>query len=96
MTFLITYYVIGLVLSVLLLLATWKFLGEQGVYQLYREEYRNTKLSVKEVYVYFHIAVVVILPIVYGLWVIETMIDYAFKKLAPKKKRWYIHISIMA
>ena len=86
MTFLITYYVIGLILSVLLLLATWKFLGEQGVYQLYREEYRNTKLSVKEVYVYFHIAVVVILPIVYGLWVIETMIDYAFKKLAPKKK----------
>ena len=87
MTFLITYYVIGLILSALLLLATWKFLGEQGVYQLYREEYRNTKLSVKEVYVYFHIAVVVILPIVYGLWVIETMIDYAFKKLAPKKKR---------
>ena len=86
MTFLITYYVIGLILSALLLLATWKFLGEQGVYQLYREEYRNTKLSVKEVYVYFHIAVVVILPIVYGLWVIETMIDYAFKKLAPKKK----------
>ena len=87
MTFLITYYVIGLILSALLLLATWKFLGEQGVYQLYREEYRNTKLSVKEVYMYFHIAVVVILPIVYGLWVIETMIDYAFKKLAPKKKR---------
>ena len=86
MTFLITYYVIGLILSALLLLATWKFLGQQGVYQLYREEYRNTKLSVKEVYVYFHIAVVVILPIVYGLWVIETMIDYAFKKLAPKKK----------
>ena len=86
MTFLITYYVIGLVLSILLLLATRKFLGEQGVYQLYREEYRNTKLSVKEVYVYFHIAVVVILPIVYGLWVIETMIDYAFKKLAPYKK----------
>ena len=86
MTFLITYYVIGLILSALLLLATWKFLGEQGVYQLYREEYRNTKLSVKEVYVYFHIAVVVILPIVYGLWVIETMIDYAFKKLAPNKK----------
>ena len=86
MTFLITYYVIGLILSVLLLLATWKFLGEQGVYQLYREEYRNTKLSVKEVYVYFHIAVLAILPIVYGLWVIETMIDYAFKKLAPKKK----------
>ena len=87
MTFLITYYVVGLVLSILLLLATRKFLGQQGVYQLYREEYRNTKLSVKEVYVYFHIAVVVILPIVYGLWVIETMIDYAFKKLAPKKKR---------
>jgi len=86
MTFLITYYIIGLILSALLLVATWKFLGEQGVYQLYREEYRNTKLSVKEVYVYFHIAVVVILPIVYGLWVIETMIDYAFKKLAPKKK----------
>jgi len=86
MTFLITYYVIGLILSALLLLATWKFLGQQGVYQLYREEYRNTKLSVKEVYVYFHIAVLVILPIVYGLWVIETMIDYAFKKLAPKKK----------
>ena len=86
MTFLITYYVIGLILSVLLLLATWKFLGQQGVYQLYREEYRNTKLSVKEVYVYFHIAVLVILPILYGLWVIETMIDYAFKKLAPKKK----------
>ena len=86
MTFLTTYYVIGLILSVLLLLSTWKFLGKQGVYQLYREEYRNTKLSVKEVYVYFHIAVVVILPIVYGLWVIETMIDYAFKKLAPKKK----------
>ena len=86
MTFLITYYVIGLILSALLLLATWKFLGEQGVYQLYREEYRNTKLSVKEVYVYFHIAVVVILPIVYGLWVIETIIDYVFKKLAPKKK----------
>ena len=86
MTFLITYYIIGLILSTLLLLATWKFLGEQGVYQLYREEYRNTKLSVKEVYVYFHIAVVVILPIVYGLWVIETMIDHAFKKLAPKKE----------
>ena len=86
MTFLITYYIVGLVLSILLLLATRKFLGEQGVYQLYREEYRNTKLSVKEVYVYFHIAVVVILPIVYGLWVIETMIDYAFKKLAPNKK----------
>ena len=86
MTFLITYYVIGLILSALLLLATWKFLGEQGVYQLYREEYRNTKLSVKEVYVYFHIAVVVILPIVYGLWVIETIIDYIFKKLAPNKK----------
>ena len=87
MTFLITYYVIGLILSALLLLATWKFLGEQGVYQLYREEYRNTTLTVKEVYVYFHIAVVVILPIVYGWWVIETMIDYAFKKLAPKKKK---------
>ena len=86
MTFLITYYVIGLILSTLLLFATWKFLGQQGVYQLYREEYRNTKLSVKEVYVYFHIAVVVILPIVYGLWVIETIIDYVFKKLAPKKK----------
>ena len=86
MTFLITYYIIGLILSVLLLLATWKFLGQQGVYQLYREEYRNTKLSVKEVYVYFHIAVVVILPIVYGWWVIETVIDYVFKKLAPKKK----------
>ena len=86
MTFLITYYVIGLVLSILLLLATRKFLGQQGVYQLYREEYCNTKLSVKEVYAYFHIAVVVILPIVYGWWVIETMIDYVFKKLAPKKK----------
>ena len=87
MTFLITYYVIGLILSVLLLLATRKFLGEQGVYQLYREEYRNTKLSVKEVYVYFHIAVLVILPIVYGWLVIESIIDYVFKKLAPKKKR---------
>lgn len=87
MTFLITYYIVGLVLSILLLLATWKFLGEQGVYQLYREEYRNTKLSVKEVYVYFHIAVLVILPILYGVWVLEEIIDYAFKKLAPKKKR---------
>jgi hypothetical protein len=86
MTFLITYYVIGLVLSVLLLLATWKFLGEQGVYQLYREEYRNTKLSVKEVYVYFHIAVMAILPIFYGVWILEAIIDYAFKKLAPNKK----------
>ena len=86
MTFLITYYVIGLILSALLLLATWKFLGEQGVYQLYREEYRNTKLSVKEVYVYFHIAVLVILPILYGVWVLEEIIDYAFKKLAPYKK----------
>jgi len=87
MTFLITYYVIGLILSVLLLLATWKFLGQQGVYQLYREEYRNTKLSVKEVYVYFHIAVLVLLPCLYGVWVLEAMVDYAFKKLAPKKKR---------
>ena len=86
MTFLITYYVIGLVLSVLLLLATWKFLGGQGVYQLYREEYRNTKLSVKEVYVYFHIAVLTILPIAYGWWIAESIIDYVFKKLAPKKK----------
>ena len=86
MTFLITYYVIGLILSALLLLATWKFLGEQGVYQLYREEYRNTKLSVKEVYVYFHIAVLVILPILYGVWILEEIIDYSFKKLAPKKK----------
>lgn len=85
MTFLITYYVIGIILSTLLLLASRKFLGEQGVNQLYREEYRNTKLSVKEVYVYFHIAVVVILPIVYGLWVIESIIDYVFKKLAQKK-----------
>lgn len=85
MTFLITYYVIGLVLSILLLFATWKFLGEQGVYQLYREGYRNTTLSVKEVYVYFHIAVLTILPIAYGWWVIESIIDYAFKKLAPKK-----------
>ena len=87
MTFLITYYVIGLILSALLLLATWKFLGEQGVYQLYREEYRNTKLSVKEVYVYFHIAVVIIFPVWWGIWVLESIIDYVFKKLAPKKKR---------
>ena len=86
MTFLITYYIVGLVLSILLLLATRKFLGEQGVYQLYREEYRNTKLSVKEVYVYFHIAVLTILPIFYGVWILEAIIDYAFKKLAPKKK----------
>ena len=86
MTFLITYYIVGLVLSILLLLATRKFLGEQGVYQLYREEYRNTKLSVKEVYVYFHIAVLAILPIVYGWLVIESIIDYVFKKLAPNKK----------
>ena len=86
MTFLITYYVIGLILSALLLLASRKFLGEQGVYQLYREEYRNTKLSVREVYVYFHIAVLVILPIFYGVWILEEIIDYAFKKLAPKKK----------
>lgn len=86
MTFLITYYVIGLILSTLLLFATWKFLGQQGVYQLYREEYRNTKLSVKEVYVYFHIAVLVMLPCLYGVWVLEAMIDYAFKKLAPNKK----------
>lgn len=87
MIFLITYYGIGLVLSVLLLFATWKFLGEQGVYQLYCEEYRNTKLSVKEVYVYFHIAVLTILPILYGVWILEELIDYTFKKLAPKKKR---------
>ena len=87
MTFLITYYVIGLILSTLLLLATWKFLGEQGVYQLYREEYRNTKLSVKEVYVYFHIAVVIIFPAWWGIWVLKSIIDYVFKKLAPKKKR---------
>ena len=86
MTFLITYYVIGLVLSVLLLLATWKFLGEQGVYQLYREEYRNTKLSVKEVYVYFHIAVIIIFPVCWGIWLLEAIIDYAFKKLAPNKR----------
>ena len=86
MTFLITYYVIGLILSALLLLATWKFLGEQGVYQLYREEYRNTKLSVKEVYVYFHIAVLVLLPCLYGAWILEEIIDYVFKKLAPNKK----------
>ena len=86
MTFLITYYVIGLILSALLLLATWKFLGEQGVYQLYREEYHNTKLSVKEVYVYFHIAVVIIFPVWWGIWVLESIIDYTFKKLAPKKK----------
>ena len=38
MTFLITYYIIGLVLSVIVLLASRSFLGEQGVYQLYREE----------------------------------------------------------
>ena len=87
MTFLITYYVIGLILSALLLLATWKFLGEQGVYQLYREEYRNTKLPVKEVYVYFHIAAVIIFPVWWGIWVLESIIDYVFKKLAPKKKR---------
>jgi len=87
MTFLITYYGIGLILSVLLLSATWKFLGKQGVYQLCCEEYRNTKLSVKEVYVYFHIAVLTTLPIAYGWWIIESILDYVFKKLAPKKKR---------
>ena len=87
MTFLITYYIVGLVLSILLLLATWKFLGEQGVYQLYREEYRNTKLSVKEVYVYFHIAVLTILPIFWGIWLLQEIIDYAFKKHKKKKKR---------
>ena len=86
MTFLITYYVIGLILSALLLLATWKFLGQQRVYQLYREEYRNTKLSVKEVYVYFHVAAVIIFPVWWGIWVLESIIDYTFKKLAPKKK----------
>lgn len=86
MTFLITYYVIGLILSALLLLATWKFLGEQGVYQLYREEYRNTTLSVKEAYVYFHIAVIIIFPVWWGIWVLESIIDYVFKKLAPNKK----------
>lgn len=86
MTFLITYYVIGLILSALLLFATQKFLGQQGVYQLYREEYRNTKLSVKEVSVYFHIAVVIIFPIWWGIWVLKSIIDYAFKKLAPNKK----------
>jgi len=86
MTFFIIYYTIGLVIAVVIATASYYMLGKQGLYELYKSEYEDTKLSPTQVEVYVYITLLVLLPFLYGVFALHELGKKAFKKLAPKEK----------
>lgn len=60
------YYTLGLVLSVILTAACSKYLGQQGLYELYTEEYGETTMTPTQVEVLVYSMILLALPFAYG------------------------------
>lgn len=70
MTFFIIYYSIGLIVASIISVVAYFILGKQGIYEVYKGDYPNSKLSTTEVNVYAHIVTFLIFPLVYGCYVL--------------------------
>lgn len=70
MTFFILYYSIGLIVASIISVGAYFILGKQGIYELYKGDYPNSKLSTTEVNVYAHIAIFLVLPLTYGFYIL--------------------------
>ena len=70
MTFFIIYYSIGLIVASIISVGAYFILGNQGIYEMYKGDYPNGKLSVTEVNVYAHIATFLFIPLAYGGYVL--------------------------
>ena len=74
MTFFIIYYSIGLIVASIISVGAYFILGKQGIYEMYKGDYPNGKLSVTEVNVYAHIAIFLFFPLAYGYYVMQWLI----------------------
>lgn len=87
MTFFIIYYSIGLIAASIISVGAYFILGKQGIYEIYKGDYPNSKLSTTEVNVYAHIAIFLILPLAYGYYILQFALskgDKVFKKFWRK------------
>jgi len=70
MTLFIIYYSIGLIVASVLSVGAYFILGNQGIYEMYKGDYPNGKLTVTEVNIYAHIATFLFIPLAYGGYVL--------------------------
>ena len=90
MTFFIIYYGIGLIVASIVSVGAYFILGKQGIYEVYKGDYPNSKLSVTEVTVYAHIAIFLFLPVAYGYYLMQWLLDQGDKQL---KKFWRKYVA---
>ena len=79
MVVLTVYLTIGMILSVAINVAIFRILGRQGVYEIYKSEYPLSKLSPKEVQVYSHFTIVLLFPLLYGVYLFKLAVERLFK-----------------
>jgi len=90
MTLFIIYYSIGLIVASILSVGAYFILGKQGIYEAYKGDYPNSKLSVTEVNVYAHIAIFLLIPLAYGYYVMRWLFDQGDKQF---KKFWRKYVA---
>lgn len=90
MTFFIIYYSIGLIVASIISVGAYFILGKQGIYEVYKGGYPNSKLSVTEVNVYAHIAIFLLIPLAYGYYVVQFALGKGDKVL---KKLWRKYVA---
>lgn len=90
MTFFIIYYSIGLIVASIISVGAYFILGKQGIYEVYKGDYPNSKLSTTEVNVYTHIAIFLILPLAFGYYILRFALDKGDKVL---KKFWRKYVA---
>ena len=90
MTFFIIYYSIGLIVASIISVGAYLILGNRGIYEVYKGDYPNGKLSATEVNVYSHIAIFLFIPVAYGYYVTQWLLDQGDKQL---KKFWRKYVA---
>lgn len=90
MTFFIIYYSIGLIVASIISVGAYLILGKQGIYEIYKGDYPDTKLSVTEVNVYAHIAIFLLIPLAYGYYILKFALGEGGKVL---KKLWRKYVA---
>ena len=85
MTFFIIYYSIGLIIASIISVGAYLILGKQGIYETYKGDYPDTKLSVTEVNVYAHIAIFLLIPLVYGYYILQEVLKKLWRKYVAQR-----------
>ena len=85
MTIFIIYYSIGLIVASIISVGAYFILGKQGIYEVYKGDYPDTKLSVTEVSVYAHIAIFLCIPLAYGWYILQEVLKKLWRKYVAQR-----------